>query len=94
MDVFCVRIAFQSLKETTHMILCTACPVFETQTVLYGYDNLSAGSQMTFHQLKHIDKGVLIVRIAGRILKDTDKSDVIILFRQCLFHFFKGTRCV
>ena len=92
MDVFCVRIAFQSLKETAHMILRTACPVFEAQTVLYGNDNLSAGSQMAFHQLKHIDKGILIVRIAGRILEDTDESDVIILFRQCLFHFFKSSQ--
>ena len=47
---------------------------------------------MALHQLKHITKGILVVRIAGRILEDANEGDVIVLLRQRLFHLLKGSQ--
>ena len=73
------------------MVLCTSGPVFQSQSVLDGQNNLSIRFQMSGYDLKKIHIWVLTPDIRFPILKHTDQGNVIIFLSKATLHILKIT---
>ena len=71
------------------MIFRTSGPVFQSQSVLDGQNNLSIRFQMSGYDLKKIHIWVLTLDIRFPILKHTDQGNIIIFFCQILLYLLK-----
>ena len=71
------------------MILCTACPVFQTKTVFDCKDDLSVRLEMPGNDLQKIHIRCITLDISLSILKHANKCDIIIFFCEILLNILE-----
>ena len=72
-------IAFNTGKPAAQMIFLATGKIFESQSVLNGNDDPTAGSQMLLQHVQKILIGMIRPDIGLPIFKDTDQEDVLVV---------------
>ena len=71
------------------MILCTTGPVFQSQPVFNGKNDLPIRFQMSGNNLQKIHIRIFTLNICLPVLKHTDQSNIIVFFCQILFNLLE-----
>ena len=71
------------------MIFSASCPVFESVSVFYGYNNMSVVFDMLFDYCKEVFIGILSSYVALTVFEYTYKKGIIIISIKIRFYLLE-----